>query len=507
MYLMGIDVGTTGVKTILITAEGKLVAEANNSYTVQSPRTNWFEQDPVDWWNGTVLSIKQMLKESGIDRSQISSIGLSGMYHGSVLLGKDHKVLRPCILWNDQRTEKQSDYIIGKAGSEKLMEIAATPGGAYFTACKLLWVRDNEPEIYEKLYKLMLPKDYVRFRLTGEFATDVSDASGTLFLNIKQRKWSKEMTALLDVDPSILPDVYESQEISGTVSKIAAEATGLRPGIPVAGGAGDQACAALGIGVVEEGIVSYSIGTSGVIYATSGEVRKDPDGRTNTFCHSVPGQWCQLSCINAAAGSFQWFADNFADLERLESEKKGISVYEILEEKASSVPAGSDKLFFLPYLAGERHPHTDANARGVFFGYHMGHTKAHAVRAVLEGVAYSFRDCLDVIKGLGTDIREIRATGGGAQSRLWLNIMANVSGEPIVTMEAEQGGAAFGAAILGSIGAKFFDNLKEACTKLVKTRAPLEPDKKEKSLYDNYFRFFRSLYPLLKDSYKKLSDL
>jgi xylulokinase len=387
------------------------------------------------------------------------------------------------------------------------MDIAATPGAPYFTGCKLLWVRDNEPEIYEKVRKLMLPKDYVRFRLTGELATDVSDASGTLFLNIEQRKWSKEMTTLLDVDHSILPDVYESQEITGKVSKIASEATGLRPGIPVVGGAGDQASAALGIGVVEEGIVSYSIGTSGVIYAASGELRRDPDGSTNTFCHSVPGQWCQLSCINAAAGSFQWFQDNFADLERLEAEKKGTSVYEALEEKASSVPAGSDKLFYLPYLAGERHPHTDPNARGVFFGLHMGHTKAHAVRAVLEGVAYSFRDCLDVIKGLGTEIREIRATGGGAKSRLWLNIMTNVSGEPIITMEAEQGGAAFGAAILASIGAKLFDNLNVACTKLVKTRAPLEPDKKEKSLYDTYFRFFRSLYPLLKDSYKRLSDL
>jgi xylulokinase len=507
MYLMGIDVGTTGVKTILITADGKLAAEANNGYQVQSPQTNWFEQDPEDWWNTTVLSIKQMFKESGADGTQVSGIGLSGMYHGSVLLGKDHKVLRPCILWNDQRTGKQSDYIIEKVGTEKLMEIAATPGAPYFTACKLLWVRDNEPEIYEKVFKLMLPKDYVRFRLTGEFATDVSDASGTLFLNIKQRKWSKEMPGLLDVDPSILPEVYESQETSGEVSKTAAEATGLKAGIPVAGGAGDQASAALGIGVVEEGIVSYSIGTSGVIYAASEKLRKDSDGRTNTFCHSVPGQWCLLSCINAAAGSYQWLQDNFADWERQEAKEKGKNVYEILEEKASTVPVGSDKLFFLPYLAGERHPHTDANARGVFLGLHMGHTKSHAIRAVLEGVAYSFRDCLEVIKGLGTNIREIRATGGGAQSTLWLNIMVNVNGEPIVTMDADQGGAAFGAAILGSIGARVFNNLKEACTKLVKTRAPFEPDTEEKTLYNKYFKFFRSLYPLLKDSYKQLSDL
>jgi xylulokinase len=507
MYLMGIDVGTTGVKTILISADGKLVAEANNGYKVSSPETNWFEQDPEDWWNATVLSIKQMFRDSGADGAQVSGIGLSGMYHGSVLLGKDNSVLRPCILWNDQRTGKQSEYIIEKVGRERLMEIAATPGAPYFTACKLLWVRDNEPEIYEKVYKLMLPKDYVRFRLTGELATDVTDASGTLFLNIKDRNWSKEMADLLDVDFSILPEVYESQDISGEVSKTAAGATGLKAGTPVAGGAGDQGSAALGIGVVEEGIVSYSIGTSGVIYAASEKLRKDPGGRTNTFCHSVPGQWCLLSCINAAAGSYQWFHDNLADWERHESAKKDKTVYEILEEKAASVPAGSDKLFFLPYLAGERHPHTDPNARGVFLGIHMGHKKEHMIRAVLEGVAYSFRDCLDVIKELGTDIREIRATGGGAQSKLWLNIMVNVNGEPIVTMEADQGGAAFGAAILGSIGAGFFGSLKEACTSLVKTRAPLGPDTREKNLYSRYFEFFRSLYPLLKDSYKQLTDL
>jgi xylulokinase len=507
MYLMGIDVGTTGLKTILMSSDGKVVADAAEPYPLYSPQTNWFEQNPEDWWEAAVKSINKILDNPDIDPALIAGIGLSGQYHGAVLVDKNHGVLRPCIMWNDQRTEKQSHDIIRTVGKEKLMQIASTTGAPYFTACKLLWVRDNEPDNYKKVHKLLLPKDYVRFRLTGEFATEVTDASGTLFLNIGKRRWSQEMPQLLGVDSSILPDLYESQEVTGNVVKTAANRTGLQPGIPVVGGGGDQACAAVGNGIIEEGLVGYSIGTSGVIYAATEHTQTEERGRLNIFCHAVPGQWCLLACINSAAGSLQWFADKFADMEKMEAEKSQGNVFEIIDQKASKIPPGSDKLFFLPYLAGERHPHTDPNAKGVFFGFHSGHDKAHAMRAVLEGVGFSFRDCLEVIKEKVPDIREIRATGGGAKSRVWLRILVNTSAHPIVTMKSDQGGAAYGAAILASVGAGVYGDLKEACDQLVRTGEVIEPDPDDSKRYSDYFTFYRSLYPLFEEKYKALAEL
>ncbi len=507
MYLMGIDVGTTGVKAVLISQSGETVAEATNSYPVYSPRTNWFEQNPEDWWNAAVLSIQQMLKSSGIDPSRVAGIGLSGQYHGLVLVDRELRVLRPCIMWNDQRTAQQGAYIVEKAGIRTLLRLAATRGAPYFTACKLLWVREHEPEVYEKVYKMMLPKDYVRLKLTGEFATDVTDASGTLFLDVRKRRWSPELLQVLEVDRGILPDVVESPEVTGVVTKQAAEETGLKTGIPVAGGGGDQAAAAIGNGIVEEGLISYSIGTSGVVYAATNQVLVDEQGRIDSFCHAVPGTWCLLSCINSAAGSLRWFEEQFLNWERREAEERGISVYSIIEEKALQVPPGSDRLIFLPYLVGERHPHTDPEAKGVFFGFHSGHTKSHALRAVLEGVAYSFRDCLEVTKELGIVPREIRATGGGARSKLWISIQVNTSGHPIVETTTDEGGAAYGAAILGGVGARVFETVQEACARLVRTKNTVEPDEELVKLYDRYFSFYRSLYPLFKNSYHELSML
>jgi xylulokinase len=507
MYLMGIDVGTTGVKAILISPEGKFIAEKNNSYKLHSPQPNWFEQNPEDWWKATVKSIQQMIEGSRIDASEIGAIGLTGQYHGLVIIDKDLRVLRPSILWNDQRTAKQAENIIARVGKDNLLRIAATPGAPYFTACKLYWVKEYEPELYNKVYKLMLPKDYVRLKLTGECVTDVTDASGTLFLDIEKRKWSPEMLEMLDVQSAILPDLVESAEVSGRLSPKAARLTGLKQGVPVAGGAGDQAAAAVGNGIVEEGLATYSIGTSGVIYAATKQARIETGGRINTFCHAVPGQWCILACINSAAGSLRWFEEQFSEWERHEAEQTGKSVYSILMEKASQIHPGSDKLFFLPYLAGERHPHTDPDAKGVFFGIHHGHTKAHFTRAILEGVAYSFRDCLEVIRGMGTEIHEIRATGGGAKSELWKKIQANVSGESIVSTNADLGGAAYGAAILGAVCANVFKSVQEACNKLVNTYDRISPDEQEKSHYDQLFRFYQTLYPIVKDSYRSLSAL
>jgi len=507
MYLMGIDVGTSGVKVILIGENGALVAEANRSYPIHSPFPSWFEQHPRDWWNATVEAIHSLLADRRVKTSDIAGVGLSGQYHGLVILDGDHQVLRPAILWNDQRTARQSEIIVRKVGREKLLTIAATAGAPYFTACKLQWVRDNEPEIYERVRSMMLPKDYIRFKLTGELATDVTDASGTMFLDVRRRRWSEDVPRLLDVDAAVLPRVVESPDISGRISGGAAGETGLPQGIPVAGGAGDQAAAAVGNGIVKEGLLTYSIGTSGVIYAATETVKVDEAGRYNTFCHAVPGTWCQLACINAAAGSYQWLQEKLADAEREEARRRGLSVYQVLEEEAASVPIGSDKLIFLPYLAGERHPHTDTNARGVFMGLHTGHSRPHLVRAVLEGVAYSFRDCLEVMKAHGVAVNEIRATGGGAQSPLWMDIQVNVSGEPIVTMGADTGGAAFGACILGGVAAGVFSDVREACAALVKTAGRREPDARKQAEYEKYFRFFQTLYPLLKDSYARLAGI
>jgi xylulokinase len=507
MYMMGIDVGTSGVKTVLISEKGALKAVASTSYPLSSPRPSWFEQNPEDWWKATVMCVNQMLHGGDVDPSEIAGIGLSGQYHGLVILDKDHRVLRPSILWNDQRTQAQSDYIARKAGQETLLRICATRGAPYFTACKLQWVRDNEPGIYEKVYKMMLPKDYVRLNLTGECTTDVTDASGTLFLDIKKRKWSDEIPGLLDVDAGILPDLVESPEVSGKITTSAAEKTGLKQGTPVAGGAGDQASAAVGIGIVDEGIASYSIGTSGVIYAATDDLKIDESGRVNTFCHSVPGKWCVLACINSAAGSYQWYQDKLALWEKAQAENQGKKIYEILEEQALQAPLGSDKLIFLPYLAGERHPYTDTHARGVFLGLHAGHGKPHIVRSILEGVAFSFRDCLEVMKEHNVMIHEIRATGGGAQSPLWMDIQVNVSGEPIVMMAADAGGAAFGAALLGGVSAGLFSSVKEACKQLVVAGTTLVPDREKKTRYNELFGLFKSLYPLLKDSFRKLAEI
>jgi len=506
MYFLGIDVGTTGVKVVLITHKGKVVAATTNSYPLYTPYPSWAEQNPEDWWQATVLSIQGILNKSGIAPSQIVGIGLSGQYHGIVPIGKKHDVLRSCILWCDQRTSQQVEHIVTTVGKERLMRIACTPGLPYFTACKLLWIRENEPEVYERIFKILLPKDYIRLKLTGNFATDVTDASGTLFLDIRQRRWSKEMLDCLDVDEAILPDCVESPEITGKVTKKVAEQIGLKSGIPVVGGAGDQAAQAVGNGVIEEGLVAYTMGTSGVVFAPTDQIKVDSQGRVDSFCHAVPGMWHVMGVMNSAAGSLEWFEKNFATSERNEAKKKGVSAYEILLGKASKVPMGSEKLFFLPYLVGERHPHCDPNARGVFFGLHLTHTKAHLIRAILEGVAYGFRDCLEVIKRLGICVREIRITGGGAKSKLWQEIQANVSGEPIVMTNAPDG-AAYGAAILASVGTKAYKDVKEACDQMVRVKNRVVPNLQEKDKYTKFFEFYQNLYPLFKNSFRDLSRI
>lgn len=507
MSLLGLDIGTTGVKGLLVSETGTVVAEASQSYAVFSPQPSWYEQNPEDWWEASIRTIRMLLSGNPSETRRITGIGLSGQYHGLVILDEDQKVIRPCILWNDQRTQAESDFIVDTLGKRNLIDICATGGAPYFTACKLLWVRNHEPRNYARVKKILLPKDYVRFKLTGECVTDVTDASGTLFLDVKNRCWSRKIPDMLGVDSDILPGLVESSYISGRVSKRAAEATGLPVGTPVAGGGGDQACAAVGMGITEEGSISYSIGTSGVVYGATDNPVVDEQGRFDSFCHAVPGKWCVLACINAAAASFEWFKRNFSDREELESQRRGVSVYRLLDEEAGKVPPGSDKLLFLPYLSGERHPHTDTHARGVFFGLHTGHTKAHMVRSILEGVAFAFRDCLEGIKDHDVEIKEIRATGGGAKSPLWMDIQASVSGERIALMNADSGGAAFGAAVLGGVCAGDFQNVREACSHLIKPGEYISPNRVSSEIYDGEYRVFQSLYPLLKHAFYDLSAL
>jgi xylulokinase len=507
MYLLGIDVGTSGVKAMLVASTGEVKAHSTHSYPLSSPQNGWFEQNPDDWWEATVLSVREVLQAAAVPPAEVRGIGLSGQYHGLVILGDGGKVLRPSIIWNDQRTAAQSARIQEKAGADRLSRICATRGAPYFTACKLEWVKEHEPRIYDQVRTLMLPKDYIRYRLTGERCTDVTDASGTLFLDVAKRKWSEEMARILEVDPAWLPRVVESAAVSGTVCAGAAELTGLHPGTPVAGGAGDQAAAAVGIGVVAEGILTLSVGTSGVIYGAADRLVTDAEGRFDTFCHAVPGTWCVLACINSATASYQWYQDRLAEAEKLEAQKSGRTVYDVLEGEAAGVPAGSDRLIFLPYLAGERHPHTDTAARGVFFGLHSGHTRAHLVRAILEGVAFSFRDCLEAMKHNRIRVEEIRATGGGTQSALWTRILASALGQPVVTMGALAGGASFGAAILGGVCAGEFAGVPEACAALVHPGPCVEPSRDDQGEYDGYFRVFQSLYPALKEPYRRLAEL
>lgn len=506
MALLGIDVGTTGVKTLLISEDGGVRAEATCPYPLHSPAPGWFEQDPEDWWTATAKAIRQVLKDSGVASRDVKGVGLSGMYHGLVMLDRRGRALRRCILWNDQRTARQSAYIVEKVGQERLRRICATGGAPYFTACKLQWVREFEPAVYEQAARIMLPKDYVRFRLTGECCTDVTDASGTLFLDVAKRRWSDEIPALLDVPRTLLPELVESAAISGQVNAAGHADTGLEPGTPVAGGGGDQACAAVGMGIVREGAASFSIGTSGVIYAVTGVPKTDVEGRFDTFCHAVPGAWCVLACINAAAGSHQWYKDKIASFEQSEAERSGISVYAVLDALAAKAPLGSGKLLFLPYLAGERHPHTDTDARGVWFGLHAGHGREHLTRSVLEGVAFAFRDCLEAIKSNGIPMHEIRATGGGARSPLWLEIMANVTGHDIVTMKADAGGASFGAALLGGVAAGVFRDVEQACAATVATGRSMRCDAARTAEYGRLFEVYRGLYPALRESYRRLAD-
>lgn len=505
-YLMGVDVGTTGTKALLGNEEGKILARSVKEYPLSTPRPNWAEQDPGDWWKATVTSIRKVIKDSGVDSRDIKGLGLSGQMHGAVVINKDYKVLRPCILWCDQRTADQCGYITKKIGPERLIELVSNPALTGFTAPKIIWIKENEPEIYRKIHKILLPKDYIRFRLTGNFATEVSDASGTLLFDVKKRKWSGEMLDKLEISPHLMPRCYESPEVSGKISKEAAELTGLRPGTPVVGGGGDQAAGAVGNGVVKPGIISSALGTSGVVFAFSEEVKVDPRLRAHTFCHAVPGKWHLMGVMLSAGGSLRWFRDILGQEEVKLAGEKGVDPYEILTQEAGEVSAGSEGLIFLPYLTGERTPHADPQAKGVFFGLTVRHRRNHLIRAVMEGVAYGLRDSLEILRGLGIEIKQVRASGGGARSPVWRQMQADINGVEMVTTNVDEG-PAFGATLLAGVGAGIYKSVEEAAKRTIRVTSHTSPELRNVELYDKYYQLYRSLYPILKDKFRRVSDL
>ncbi len=503
-YLLGIDVGTSGSKALLVEEGGAVRASAVAHYPLATPRPLWSEQNPDDWWRATIRSIGEVLSESGVAASEIAGIGLTGQMHGLVLLDAGGAVLRPCIMWNDQRTGPQCASITAQVGAERILELTGNPVLPGFTAPKIAWVRENEPDVYRRAAKALLPKDYLRYRLTGDFYTEVSDASGTSLLDVAARKWSDEMLAAFHISPDWMPEVTESPEVSARVHAEAARLTGLREGTPVVGGAGDQAAQAVGTGIVEPGVVSVTLGTSGVVFAASNEYRVEPEGRLHAFCHAVPGQWHLMGVMLSAAGSFRWYRDTLGGLELDRSRREGRDPYDLLTEAAAAIPAGCEGLLFLPYLSGERTPYPDPRARGVFVGLTLRHTRAHLTRAVLEGVTYGLRDSLELVRGLGLKTGEVRASGGGAKSPFWLQLLADNFHSEIVTVGCEEG-AAYGAALLAGVGADVYSDVPSACRSVLKLTGRTEPGEAG-PVYDAYYPHYRALYPALAAHFAAVAD-
>src|ERR1700677_4694542 len=471
MYLLGIDIGTGGTRALIIDAKGVVVASATEDHqSFASPQIGWAEQNPEDWWRACGIAVRKALANGNLRGEQIACVGLSGQMHGAVLLDEQNRVVRPALIWCDVRTEKQSQELTAKIGAEKLINLTCNPALTNFTLTKCLWVRENEPENWNRVRSLMLPKDYVRLQLTGERATDVADASGTLLLDVAHRRWSKAILELVQIDEALLPKLYESPEICGQISAAGAAATGLERGTPVVAGAGDQAAGAIGMGIVSPGTVSATIGTSGVVFAATGRPALDPKGRLHTFCPAVPERWMVMGVTQAAGLSLRWFRDQFgvsAD-HQLES-------YERLNIEAANAPPGCEGLLFAPYLMGERTPHLDPEARGMLVGLTASHTRAHAIRAILEGVAFSLRDTLTIFQEIEVPAKTIRLGGGGARSALWRQIQADIYGQRVETVEAEEG-AAYGAAILAGVGAKAWPSVDAACDAVVRIAGNVSPN-------------------------------
>ncbi len=489
-YVIGIDSSTTATKAVVTRGDGTVAAVASSSYGYDTPRPMWTEQDPTLWWDGAVESIGAVLSAGSIPPAEVEAIGLTGQMHGSVLLGEDGEVIRPAILWNDQRTGAECDEIRRRVGVDRLIALTGNDALTGFTAPKLLWVQRHEPELWSRVRHVLLPKDYLRLRLTGDHAVDVADGSGTVLFDLAARTWSPEMLAALDIDRSLLPDTYEGPAVTGSVSAEAAAATGLLAGTPVVAGGGDQAANAVGVGAVVPGVVALSLGTSGVVFATTDGPSIESGGRVHAFCHAVPGRWHMMGVMLSAAGSLRWLRDAIAPT----------SSFGELVDGAAEVRAGSEGLLFLPYLTGERTPHPDPNARGAFVGLTVRHDLRHLTRAVLEGVAFGLRDGLDLMTAAGVpQPGQVRASGGGTRSALWRQILAEVLDTEIATVGTEEG-AAQGAAVLAAVGAGWYDTVEDACAATVTVEPVAEPSDLVDTYRDAHTRY-AELYPALRASF------
>jgi xylulokinase len=494
---LGIDVSTTSAKALLIDERGHVVASASTELAISTPKPLWSEQDPYEWWDATVKSIRAALQQAGVTGEAVQSIGLTGQMHGLTLLDAAGAVLRPAILWNDQRTQAECDEITETIGFDRLLALTGNKALTGFTAPKILWVRKNEPEIYAQAAHILLPKDYIRYRLTDGFAVDKADGAGMLLFDLQTRDWSPEILRKLDIPLAWLPKTAEGPEVTGVITPAAAEQTGLKAGTPVVGGGGDQAAQAVGVGAVTSGVVALTLGTSGVVFASTPAPYVQPQGRLHAFCHSVPGMWHFMGVMLSAAGSLRWYRDTFTPGQG----------YDALLAPAADVPAGSEGLLFLPYLTGERTPHPDPLARGAFVGLTVRHGSGHITRSVLEGVAFGLRDSMELIRsaGLGA-ISQVRVSGGGAKSALWRQILADVMDCELVTVNTTEG-AAYGAALLAGVGAGTWGSVAEACQATVKTLEQTSPQASAVSIYEAYYQQYRALYPALKPTFDAVARL
>lgn len=504
-YYLGLDIGTSGTKALLVDEQGAKIASDTQEYPLSTPRPLWAEQDPADWWAACVASTQAVLRRAGVDGSAIKGIGLSGQMHGSVFLDKDNAVLRPALLWCDQRTQAECDWIVEQAGRDHLAALISNPVLTGFTAPKIVWLRNHEPEVYARVAKVLLPKDYIRLLLTGAHATEVSDASGTALFDVANRKWSTDMLAAIDIPAAWMPECAESVEITGHVNASAAAQTGLAVGTPVAGGGGDQAAGAVGSGIVEPGAVSSTVGTSGVVFAFAQSPAVDPNLRLHTFCHAVPGAWQVMGVTLSAGGSLRWLRDTFYQPEGVVAKTTGTDPYDLMAQGAAHIAPGSEGLLFLPYLTGERTPYPDANARGVFFGMTLRHTRAHFSRAVLEGVAYALNDTFQIFAELGIPVAEVRASGGGAKSAVWRQIHADVTGYSHTTLAVDEG-PALGAAILAMVGTGAYPTVADACGRIIQTVDTCPPQAEARAAYQKFYPIYRALYPALKDQFAAVSE-
>lgn len=505
-YLLGIDLGTSGTRSVLFNPDGEVIAAKSAEYPLSQPQNGWAEQDPQDWWEAAIATISHVVRQSGVDPRQIVALGISGQMHGLVMLDEKGQVLRPSIIWADQRTGEECEDITRLVGKERLIEITANPALTGFTASKIMWVKKHQPDIYKKTHRILLPKDYLRYKLTGDFATEVSDASGMQLLDVPGRQWSQEVLDKLGIARELLARVYESPEITGHVSEEASRLTGLSQSTLVVGGAGDNAAAAVGTGTVQDGRAFTTVGTSGVIFAHSSRIAIDPKGRVHTFCCAVPGAWHVMGVMQSAGLSKRWIRDTLCQAEIAQAEKLGIDSYDLVDALAAKSPVGSNRLIYLPYLMGERTPHLDPDCRGVFFGLSAMHQRGDLIRAVMEGVSFGLRDSLEILDNMGVKADKMLLTGGGAKSAFWRQLLADVYARPLSLINSPEG-PALGVAILAGVGAGVYQSVESACDALVRPGDAIRPDMDKAAAYQRFHRLYQQLYPALKQSWQELARL